>query len=125
MRRLLIPLLVILIGAVTLWQRQPGTAPPAPGPVGAPAGIEAPSNLPAEARDTLELIARAGEGSLRDALSVLERVLAFCGSDVADEDALQVLGAVRTEVLVGFIQGIASRDAAALLASLDALVDPG
>jgi len=60
MRRLLIPLLVILIGAVTLWQRQPGSAPPAPGPVGAPAGIEAPSNLPAEARDTLELIARGG-----------------------------------------------------------------
>ncbi len=74
---------------------------------------------------TLELIARAGEGSLRDALSVLERVLAFCGSDIADEDALQVLGAVRTEVLVGFIQGIASRDAAALLASLDSLVDEG
>ncbi len=74
---------------------------------------------------TLELIARAGEGSLRDALSVLERVLAFCGSDIADEDALQVLGAVRTEVLVDFIRGIASRDAAALLASLDALVDEG
>jgi DNA polymerase III subunit gamma/tau len=74
---------------------------------------------------TLELIARAGEGSLRDALSVLERVLAFCGTEVADEDALQVLGAVRTEVLVDFIRGVASRDAATLLASLDALVDEG
>ena len=74
---------------------------------------------------SLERIARAGEGSLRDALSVLERVLAFCGSTVADDDALQVLGAVRTEVLVDFVRGIASRDAAALLASLDALVDEG
>jgi DNA polymerase-3 subunit gamma/tau len=74
---------------------------------------------------SLERIARAGEGSLRDALSVLERVLAFCGSDVADDDAVQVLGAVRTEVLVDFVVGIASRDAAALLASLDALVDEG
>jgi DNA polymerase-3 subunit gamma/tau len=73
----------------------------------------------------LERVARAGEGSLRDALSVLERVLAFCGSVVADDDALQVLGAVRTEVLVDFVRGIASRDAAALLASLDALVDEG
>jgi len=52
-------------------------------------------------------------------------VLAFCGSDIADDDALQVLGAVRTEVLVDFIRGIAARDAAALLASLDALVDEG
>ena len=74
---------------------------------------------------TLERIARAGEGSLRDALSVLERVLAFCGSEVQDEDALQVLGAVRTEVLVEFVRGIATRDAEALLSSLDGLVDDG
>ena len=74
---------------------------------------------------TLERVARAGEGSLRDALSVLERVLATCGSTVGDEDALQVLGAVRTEVLVEFVRGIAARDPAALLAALDALVDDG
>ena len=74
---------------------------------------------------SLERIARAGEGSLRDALSVLERVLAFCGSTVTDDDAFQVLGAVRTETLVEFVRGIASRDAASLLASLDALVDEG
>jgi DNA polymerase-3 subunit gamma/tau len=74
---------------------------------------------------TLERIARAGEGSVRDALSVLERVLAFCGSQITDDDALRVLGAVRTEILLEFVQGIAARDAAALLASLDALVDDG
>jgi DNA polymerase-3 subunit gamma/tau len=74
---------------------------------------------------TLERIARAGEGSMRDALSVLERVLAFCGTEISDEEALQILGAVRTEVLVAFIRGFASRDAAALLGALDALVDEG
>jgi DNA polymerase-3 subunit gamma/tau len=74
---------------------------------------------------TLERVARAGEGSLRDALSVLERVLAFCGSDVSDDDALQVLGAVRTEILVDFVRGVAARDAAALLSALDTLVDDG
>lgn len=74
---------------------------------------------------TLERIARAGEGSMRDALSVLERVLAFCGSDVADDEALQVLGAVRTEVLLDFVRGISARDAARLLAALDGLVDEG
>ncbi len=74
---------------------------------------------------TLERVARAGEGSLRDALTVLERVLAFCGSVVPDEDALQVLGAIRTEVLVGFVAGIAARDSSALLQSLDALIDDG
>jgi DNA polymerase-3 subunit gamma/tau len=74
---------------------------------------------------TLDRIARDGEGSVRDALSVLERVLAFCGPVVEDDDALQVLGAVRTEILVDFVRGIATRDAAALLTSLDALVSDG
>ena len=74
---------------------------------------------------TLERVARAGEGSMRDALSVLERVLAFCGSEVGDEDALQVLGAVRTDLLTSFILGFARHDAGALLGALDALVDEG
>jgi DNA polymerase-3 subunit gamma/tau len=74
---------------------------------------------------TLERIARAGEGSVRDALSVLERVLAFCGSEIADDEALQVLGAVRTEVLASFVRGFAARDAAALLTALDGLVGEG
>jgi DNA polymerase-3 subunit gamma/tau len=74
---------------------------------------------------TLELVSRAGEGSVRDALSILERVLAFCGKDVADDDAVSVLGAVRTEVLVEFVRGVAARDGAALLAALDALVGAG
>jgi DNA polymerase-3 subunit gamma/tau len=74
---------------------------------------------------TLDRIARAGDGSVRDALSVLERVLAFCGMEVSDEEALQVLGSVRTDLLTAFVKGFADRDAAALLAALDALVDEG
>ena len=74
---------------------------------------------------TLDRIARAGEGSVRDSLSVLERILAFCGDEVEDEQALQVLGAVRTETLAGMVRGLASRDAAAMLRLLDALVEEG
>ena len=44
MRRVLIPLLVVLIGAATLWQRQTEMGLPAP----------------VEARETLELIQRGG-----------------------------------------------------------------
>jgi DNA polymerase-3 subunit gamma/tau len=74
---------------------------------------------------TLERIARAGEGSVRDSLSVLERVLAFCGDHVRDEDALQVLGVVRSEVLVEMIRSLSDRDAAGMLKVLDGLVDEG
>jgi DNA polymerase-3 subunit gamma/tau len=74
---------------------------------------------------SLDRIARAGEGSVRDSLSVLERVLAFCGDTVEDEQALQVLGAVRTETLVGMVRALALRDAAAMLSGLDTLVEEG
>ena len=43
----------------------------------------------------LERLARAGEGSIRDSLSLLERAVAFCGSEIDDEDVLRMLGAVR------------------------------
>ena len=73
----------------------------------------------------LERIARAGEGSVRDSLSVLERVLAFCGQQVDDDDLLRLLGGVRAEVLVQWLNGLAARDAGAMLQVLDGLIDEG
>ena len=76
-------------------------------------------------RPSLERIARAGEGSVRDALSVLERLLAFCGKQVDDESVLAALGAVRSEVLIGLLEALARRDAGGMLRVLDGLVDEG
>jgi DNA polymerase-3 subunit gamma/tau len=73
----------------------------------------------------LERIARAGEGSVRDSLSVMERVLAFCGQQVDDDDLLRMLGGVRAEVMVQFLSGLAARDAGAMLRVLDGLIDEG
>jgi len=74
---------------------------------------------------SLDRIARYGEGSVRDSLSVLERVIAFCGKDVADEDVLNALGAVRSEVLVRMIESFARRDAGAMLEVLDEVAGEG
>ena len=76
-------------------------------------------------RASLERIARAGEGSVRDSLSLLERVLAFCGNQAADEDVLRVLGAVRFDLLEATVRGMAGRDAALLLETLDTLCSEG
>jgi DNA polymerase-3 subunit gamma/tau len=73
----------------------------------------------------LERIARAGEGSVRDSLSVLERVLAFCGQQVDDDELLRLLGGVRAEVLVQWLGGLAARDAGVMLQVLDELIDEG
>ncbi len=75
--------------------------------------------------EALDRIARAGEGSVRDSLSVLERILAFCGTEATDQDVLQVLGAVRTEILVRMAGAMAERNAAEMLATLDAVMDEG
>ena len=73
----------------------------------------------------LERVARAGEGSVRDSLSVLERALAFCGPTIRDEDVLRMLGGVRFEVVVDTVRALAARDTASMLAVLDGLVDEG
>jgi DNA polymerase-3 subunit gamma/tau len=73
----------------------------------------------------LERLARSGEGSVRDSLSLLERALAFCGTRIGDEDVLRMLGAVRAKVLTGMMAALAARDAAGMLAVLDEIVDEG
>src|SRR5499427_9649134 len=55
-------------------------------------GIEA-------ADDALLLIARAGDGSMRDAQSALDQVIAFAGNRIAADDVSAVLGLVRRDLL--------------------------
>jgi DNA polymerase-3 subunit gamma/tau len=73
----------------------------------------------------LERLARSGEGSVRDSLSLLERAVALCGDKIGEEDVLRMLGAVRAKVLVDLFTALAARDAAGMLGVLDAIVDEG
>ena len=70
MRRLLIPLLVILIGAAIFWQQPPETDLPTP--VAVTLQGEARGGLPAEAREILELIERGGPFPFRQDGSVFQ-----------------------------------------------------
>jgi DNA polymerase-3 subunit gamma/tau len=63
----------------------------------------------------LTMIARKGDGSMRDALSVLDQVLAFCGSQVTDEDVATLLGVVDRRLLMETSQAVFARDCRALL----------
>ncbi len=73
----------------------------------------------------LERLARAGEGSVRDSLSLLERAVAFCGNEIGEEDVARMLGAVRSQVLTDMVAALAQHDAAAMLDVLDGLIDQG
>jgi DNA polymerase-3 subunit gamma/tau len=76
-------------------------------------------------RTSLARIARAGEGSVRDSLSLLERILAFCGKQADDDEVLRVLGTVQFETLEGSIGAIAKRDTATLIGLLDKVCAEG
>jgi len=59
---------------------------------------------------SLALIARHGEGSMRDALSTLDQVIAFCGEQVDDEDVQALLGMVDRRLLLDAVEAIIQRD---------------
>lgn len=50
----------------------------------------------------LALIAEASEGSIRDALSLLDQAVAFCGEIIKDEELKEILGAVNRDLLFEF-----------------------
>ncbi len=64
---------------------------------------------------SLGLIARHGEGSMRDALSTLDQVIAFCGEQVQDDDVQALLGMVDRRLLLDTVTAIVERDARRVL----------
>ena len=59
-----------------------------------------------------ELIARGAEGSLRDAESMLDQCIAFCGDKVTSQDVMSVFGFTSREAVAALLQRILERDAA-------------
>ena len=63
----------------------------------------------------LAMIARKGDGSMRDALSVLDQVLAFCGGTASDEDVAGLLGVVDRRLLLESSAAVFGGDCRGLL----------
>ena len=55
----------------------------------------------------LAVLARAAEGSLRDALSLLEQARAYCGDTISDKDVRELLGVVSEDALDELVSAIA------------------
>jgi DNA polymerase-3 subunit gamma/tau len=73
----------------------------------------------------LHKIARAGEGSMRDAQSVFDQVISFAGHKISDEDVIKALGIVETELLVRTTEAIADGDNPKVLQLINELVERG
>ena len=77
------------------------------------------------AEDALMLVARAGDGSMRDAQSALDQVMAFAGAKISAEDVTTVLGLVRRDLLLDIAEAVAREDSAAVFALAGQAVESG
>lgn len=73
----------------------------------------------------LKVIAKAAEGGMRDALSILDQVLSFGDNHVTTEDALDVTGGVTTAVLGKYLAAVLAKDHAQALKMIEDLLAAG
>ena len=73
----------------------------------------------------LFLLAREGEGSMRDAQSLLDQVLAGATGAVQDAEVLEALGVADRRVIAALVDAIIARDAAGVLQPLDDVYQRG
>ena len=69
-------------------------------------------------REALEAVARKGDGSMRDALSLFDQVYAYAGADFSLEAARKVLGLPRDGLFDGLVRALVVHDQKACFASL-------
>ncbi len=60
----------------------------------------------------LELISRSAEGSMRDALSLLDQAIAFGQGKVQEEDIRTMLGTIDHQFMVKLLEALANKDSA-------------
>ena len=86
--------------------------------------VAAQDQLTLEERSFLAL-ARASEGSMRDALSLLDQAIAYSGKAISHADLELLLGAVPQELVQELIRAILTQNSPAALSSLASLLDRG
>ena len=75
--------------------------------------------------DALREIARAGQGSMRDAQSALDQVISFAGDKIKKEDVEMALGVAGADILSRIIHAIANNKPAEAITVIDDIVMRG
>ncbi|WP_445081000.1 DNA polymerase III subunit gamma/tau [Lactococcus sp. KTH0-1S] len=73
----------------------------------------------------LDVIAKAAEGGMRDALSLLDQALSFSSGKLEENDALLVTGSIAADALVTYVAALFEHDEAKALAELDKIFAEG
>ncbi len=72
-------------------------------------------------RSALALIAKSAQGSMRDALSLLDQAIAYGGGEVREQGVRTMLGAVDKEYVYRIVEALNAGNGPALLAEADAM----
>jgi len=74
---------------------------------------------------SLMLIARKGDGALRDALSVFDQAVSLCGTDIRNDELVRALGVVDTDLFFNVTDAVLDRNASTMLHIVDRIVRAG
>jgi DNA polymerase-3 subunit gamma/tau len=69
--------------------------------------------------DALASIARMADGGMRDAQSILDQMISFCGGEIAEPDVLDVYGLVSAEKIAELARALAAGNHAKIVAIVD------
>ena len=70
-------------------------------------------------KNSLQVIARKADGSLRDGLSILDQVISYCGSDIDYDQTVSALGIIPHDLFFDYTKAIISKDGEKMLAVLE------
>lgn len=73
----------------------------------------------------VRMIARKAEGSMRDALSLLDQCLSFTDGEITEEIITGILGTVDADVLSQVVQAMAEKNLVSILQIVESLVNDG
>ncbi|HEX9121053.1 MAG TPA: DNA polymerase III subunit gamma/tau [Terriglobales bacterium] len=75
--------------------------------------------------NALAMLAEAGDGSMRDALSIMDQAIACCGERLTADTVRQLVGAVPSEILEELMNAVARNSAEEALRQVDRLLTQG
>jgi DNA polymerase-3 subunit gamma/tau len=73
----------------------------------------------------LAMLAEAGDGSMRDALSIMDQAIACCGTDLTAELVRGLVGAIPAETLEEILDAVAGNSSERVLRLLDKVITEG
>ena len=73
----------------------------------------------------LHMISATAEGSMRDAQSALDQIIAFAGKEVSDEDVRALLGVVDSALALDLLAAVAERERESLIRQLQDAAEEG